>query len=711
MRVRLHISVATIFTLFTSALLAIIVAFFYHGNKHLALLTAEEQMEAARSRSVANMLDIVLGAEDVIADASVFIANFPKQALSLRGLDVLQSKIEGEDHYYGLFFGVESSGEFFQNINSPRDLQILGSEANPVPNGTEQISRIISIDESERMETYFRSQKGKTPNVLLRQPTEFDPRTRPWYLGARDAEGIFITPLYRFESTGRLGVTFSQKVLNQNGRLMGVVGLDMTMSALLNILNDMRIGEEGIAFILDSNERILSYTGTRSEGRAARFVGPDSDETIEADLEVINAAIGHWQSLRTPFFRLKPSGESRQYVASIAPILDIFGAKLTLGVTAAEDDFVGGIKRTTQRAIAVGGIAFVLSLLGTVLFSRLLSKSLRRVAEDARRMSNFELGEDQAPKSKIQEVYDLESAMVKMKAGISGFGAYVPKELVRSIISKAQKISVGGTSGEITVMFTDLQKFTSLTESLSPEILMPALSEYFEIMERQISDHMGTVDKYMGDAIMALWNAPVNDEQHAIHACNAALACLNAEASLNSSSSSSPLRPLRTRFGIHSGSVAIGNIGSLSRLQYTALGATVNFASRLEGLNKFYGTRILVSDAVAHEVKDEFLLREIDTVIPVGTTQPTLIFELIGALDAQVSDSAIALKKRVIADWQACYELYKSGRWQEALDAFKVHRNKSDNQVLVDLFIERCGILISNPPERNWDGIFRFIQK
>lgn len=298
-----------------------------------------------------------------------------------------------------------------------------------------------------------------------------------------------------------------------------------------------------------------------------------------------------------------------------------------------------------------------------------------------------------------------------MKAGLSSFGAYVPKELVRSIVSKAERIGVGGATREVTLMFADLQGFTSQTERLEPAVLMPALSEYFEVMEKEISAHAGTVDKYIGDAIMALWNAPLVDADHPIHACQAALACLRAEKYLNSEQGTSPLRPLHTRIGLHTGTVVVGNVGSQSRLQYTALGAAVNFASRLESLNKIYGTRILVSEAVANRAKSEFLLREIDVVVPFGTSTPSRIYELVcekeGTDGAIVSDA----KKDEITSWMTCYSLYKSGAWRDALAAFEKHKEIETNRVLVNTFIDRCTSFVAQPPASDWDGVFRFEKK
>ncbi len=710
MKVRLHIGVATLFTFLTLAVTTLLVAILYFGNKELAIRTANERMTEARNQSVEEMLTVIRGAGNVVSSASVFLSKFTEYAGSSAGLEVLYSQMQGNEHYYGLYFGEEKSGDFFQNINLPKHWKTFGPSALPVPEGVDRVQRIIADQSGERVETYFWSNANSLPTPFLSGTTVYDPRTRPWYRGALEQSDIYVSPLYQFESTGRLGATFSKTVVDNEGKLLGVVALDITISALSQILDDIRIGDHGLVFMLDREGRLLSYTSTRSKGGEPRFVSSNTNGSIEGSSKIIDSVIDEWRANQQDFFRIAPASDGRSYIASVMPIPEVFGAQPTLGLIVPEDEFIGDIKRNTTRAMQFGVLALTLAVAFTFVVARLLSKNLVRVAAEARKVSNFELSEDLNLKSNIQEVAELETAIASMKAGVSSFGAFVPKELVRSILSKAERISVGGESRDVTLMFADLKGFTRQTEGLEPEVLMPALSEYFEAMEKEISGNQGTVDKYIGDAIMALWNAPLDDTDHPVHACRAALACLQAEASLNSDNGALPLRPLQTRFGLHTGRVVVGNVGSLSRLQYTALGAAVNFASRLEGLNKVYGTRILVSSDVAVHVESMFLLREVDHVVPAGTSFPSRIFELIAEKDDESGFLASVAKKRELEEWRVCYDLYQSGKWADALEALQTHREIATNKLVVDVFIERCSRFAFKPPAA-WDGVYRFEKK
>ncbi|MEM0946110.1 MAG: adenylate/guanylate cyclase domain-containing protein [Pseudomonadota bacterium] len=712
MRVRLQIGVATSFTLLTALLLGIVVAFLYFGNRDLALRTAESDMAQARAQSVDGMLASIRATGRAVTSAASFVGEFPEEARSLAGLDVLHALARGNDHYYGLYFGLGEDGAFYQNVLLSDEITSFGPSDTPVPEWATRVLRIIDGPPEARTETYYWSNEDGTVEPFHIGTPTYDPRERPWFTGGVETENLYITQLYRFESTGRPGVTFAQRIEDGSGRVIGVAGIDMTLSALSGILEDLRVGAHGLVFMLDDDGRLMSYTGSRAGGEGARFVTSTDAQDVEIQSTVIEGAVSQYRDDGDAFFRFTtPTAEDagpEVHIASVAPIPRIFGAEPTLGLTVPEDEFVGDIKRTTARALQISGLVLIVAIASTLVVARLLGASLRLVADEARRISNFELGEDLNLRSAIQEVSDLETAMTSMKAGLSSFGAYVPKDLVRSIVSSGEQIGVGGTSREVTLLFSDLQGFTASTESLEPEDLMPALSQYFEVMETRIAETGGTVDKYIGDAIMAMWNAPLDDPKHVENGCRAVLACLRAEDQLNSGTEDSPLLPLRTRFGLHTGRVIVGNVGSLSRMQYTALGAVVNLASRLESLNKQYGTRVLVSEAVAEITSSQFLFREVDVVSPVGTSKPVKILELMGDANDGGTFPVSPETRAEVAAWDACYALYRAQSWQAALDALTAHRASAASTALIDTYIDRCQSFITSPPPPDWDGVFSF---
>ncbi|NIZ62450.1 hypothetical protein DL239_15875 [Sedimentitalea sp. CY04] len=711
MKVRLQVGVATAFTIITVVMLGIVVAFLYAGNRELALQTARKEMLEARNLSVSAILEAKSQTGRVVDVIASSVAEFPKGVRSLETLNVLHALIRGDEQFYGVYFGLEDSGAFYQNIALTEDVQTFGPNDSEVPKGIKRVLRVIDGPDDARVEQFFWATDDGYTVKFAEGSVDFDPRKRPWYEGALEKDGLFVTDLYRFESTGRPGVTFAKRILDKTGAVIGVAGADITMSTILKNFEAIRIGDEGLVFMMNQDDQLTLFSGTRASGDGAQFVNSGAEGQIAVENGVIAAAISHWTENRDPFFRFSTESDHLTFIGSVAPIPEMFGSQPIIGFAVPEDEFVGAIKQTTTQVLKISAGALALAILITVLVARMLSQKLRLVADEARRIREFDLTDDLDLRSSIREVSDLNQAMSSMKAGLGSFGAYVPKELVRSIISKGEKVAVGGQSREVTIMFSDLQGFTTRTENLEPEALMPALSEYFETMEKQVTAHSGIVDKYIGDAVMALWNAQKADDKHCENACQAVLACQRAEAEINASNLSSPLVPLHTRFGLHCGTVIVGNVGSLSRMQYTALGSSVNLASRVEGLGKVYGTRALVTEPVVLHTEGLFCVREVDIVSPAGTTKPIRIYELLGEEDDRGTYPASPEMKREVEDWNTCYALYRLESWTEALAAFEDHLGSSSSPMLVDTYIQRCRNFIAHPPDEEWDGVYCFKTK
>lgn len=239
------------------------------------------------------------------------------------------------------------------------------------------------------------------------------------------------------------------------------------------------------------------------------------------------------------------------------------------------------------------------------------------------------------------------------------FSRYVSSALVEIISSHPEQLRLGGEKVELTVLFSDLAGFTTISESLSPENLIQLLNEYFTTMTDIILARRGILDKYIGDAIMAFWGAPLSLPNHAALSCQAALAMREALHPLQETWLAQGLPVLEARMGIHTGPAIVGNVGSRERFNYTVMGDTVNLASRLEGVNKVYGTKILLSDSTYQEVKTAFLCRELDWVQVKGRQQPVAIYELLGRRGDEPHFPWLEL-------FAAALAAYRQGHWDRA---------------------------------------------
>ncbi len=271
------------------------------------------------------------------------------------------------------------------------------------------------------------------------------------------------------------------------------------------------------------------------------------------------------------------------------------------------------------------------------------------------------------------------------------FRHYVAPEIVKEMTEHPERLVLGGVRRDITLMFTDLVGFTSISEQMKPEVVASLLNEFLTIMARIVLDHGGTVDKFIGDAIMAFWGAPLPDADQARHACQAAQAMQAEMLRLRERLVEKNMPQLHMRIGIHSGAAVVGNMGSSDRFDYTAVGDAVNFASRLEGVNKHYRTDVLISGDTAAQVKEKMSLRRVDRVIVQGKTQPMEIYTFCDDKElAGLSDQALSH--------------YLRREWQEADTECRRLLSQYPHDTIARLLLDRIEFYRRNPPAPDWNG-------
>jgi adenylate cyclase len=288
---------------------------------------------------------------------------------------------------------------------------------------------------------------------------------------------------------------------------------------------------------------------------------------------------------------------------------------------------------------------------------------------------------------------------------------YLPRDLVHQFLSAGTEPRLGGERLALSLMFTDVQGFTTIGETLDPMELTHIASAYFEAVSGELLACGATIDKYIGDSVMAFWNAPRRDPAHAAHACTAVLRTRAVTVRLAKEFVARGWPALPTRFGVHTGDAVVGNIGSIDRMTYTAMGAMVNLANRLEGLNKLYGTQILVSEATRMAAGAGFVFRPIDIVIVKGTALPVPIFELLGIADIDAPAELRALDTDIasLETWTDCVTAYRAGRFDDARAALGEIRCASTFPPAA-LYAERLAKLGSAAPP-SWSPSVRLTVK
>lgn len=364
-----------------------------------------------------------------------------------------------------------------------------------------------------------------------------------------------------------------------------------------------------------------------------------------------------------------------------------------VAVLVPEAHYTRGLREFEQGLLSWFGMALALVLLIAGAVSWAIVRALRRISGSAVRMQAFEFSPE-APTSRIVELADVMQGLERAKTVGRAMSKYVPVDLVKQLYLKNEEPALGGELGELTLMFTDIEGFTSLAERLTPRELSERLGSYLQTIAECVESHGGTIDKYIGDAVMAFWNAPRPLADHARHACEVVLRCQTALGRLYDSEAWLGLPRLVTRFGVHSGRAMIGHFGAPSRFSYTALGDDVNLAARLEPLCKQYGVSVLVSAAVRDACQDHFSFRHIDRVAVKGKTQPVDVYELRGHASALVEPYVLcyerALKAYFEQDFAGAAELLEGQREHDAPSA---------------RLCERCERLKQAPRRLQWDGV------
>ena len=300
----------------------------------------------------------------------------------------------------------------------------------------------------------------------------------------------------------------------------------------------------------------------------------------------------------------------------------------------------------------------------------------------------------------------------------SAFGQYISPALIEQLAQSPEKLQLGGEEREMTIMFSDVRGFTTISESYKhdPQGLTTLMNRFLTPLTNAILDRKGTIDKYMGDAIMAFWNAPLDDKEHQINACEAALDMLekidvlNQEREIEAQEGGHAYIPINVGVGLNTGTCVVGNMGSNLRFDYSVLGDSVNLASRLEGQSKEYGFPIIIGSKTAMAAKDRFAILELDFIMVKGKKEPEVIYAIAGREDVAHSGRFQRLRNLTI-EMLACY---RSRDWDGALAAIERGRKTDDArslEYLYNLYENRIQGYLKNPPPEDWNGAYALLTK
>jgi adenylate cyclase len=544
---------------------------------------------------------------------------------------VLAALLRNQKQLYNVYVGYDD-GKFIELDSLPRAGAAVRRQVG-APDGAE--FRLTVIDRAPGAQDRSRTTIFLSPDMKViseaQRPADYDPRERPWYRGAFEPGAGAVTDPYVFKGVALTGYTVRAPF---QAPISGIVAGDLLLAETDAFLKEQRLGQSGEVFLFDDQRRVIAHprmsevlSWERSADGTLALPRLEEIETVD-----INPPLHAWQAGGAAQQIFVDGG--RTYVAAFRSAEAAGSANLRLAVVAPLDEFFSDIEQARRSLLLVTLGLVAAALPFAIWLGSVLSRSIQQLAAETDRIRRFELGERPRVRSVIREVDDLGRSVATMRAVLQNFASFVPKHLVRDLVESGRPLRPGGARREVTILFSDIEGFTEITERADPERVMLYTSRYFAALSRAIVEHNGTIDKFVGDCVMAIWNAPADDPDHVANACAAALACKRASDELNAAFEREGWSAYKTRFGLHTGEAVVGNIGSEDRMNYTVLGPAVNLAARLESLNKSYDTAVLVSEAVAQLSAESFAFRQVDTIRPKGFADTVRVFELVSEASA-----------------------------------------------------------------------------
>jgi len=705
----LHVNILTIFTVLVSIIVLSVVGYGYKSNSDAAVIAAHQLLRRVET-SVAEKTQTLFDTAFRTVDTYVNFQDIGEKAsIHSHPLGhVFFRFLEQNKDFTSIFIGF-NDGDFFL-VSSLRGRDKLKSSLN-IPRTAVWYTQIIAhLDNGQRYELRRYMDAGfVTVGSSSDLNVQYDPRRRPWFKSASTTDVATLSDIYIFSLSEEPGITVARRF---DAAVQGVIGVDLSLANVSHFLKSQLVGTGSEIMIFDAagdvyaypdlNKLITSIGVTESTSASNEKVAALDSPALMNLIQLFQNKEGdsiHNQSLLV--------GDTTHLVG-IEALPKEYGRELFIGLTIPETTFTGPIAEVGKRTLFVS-LSMLLLFLPIIYFvSKRISRPLKTLRNDVENIKAFKLDTPIDVQSKILEIRELSKATETMREALNAFGSYIPKPLVKSMIVNDIIPTLGGDRREMTFLFSDIKDFTTISETLTPEQVTSSITSYLEKMSWTILQNNGTIDKYIGDSIMAFWNAPVTNSEHAFHACLTALQCKEVLTAFNQHRRDNGEPEFLTRMGMHTGEAVVGNIGSSDRMDYTAMGASVNLASRLEGLNKYMGTDILVSRPAMLAAGEDFLFRFAGKVVPKGTATGLCVYELLGTRnDATGVYAPFAVSDEIMQkteQWEAAIRLFLARDFMGAKAAFSALLEEYGTDPLIKKYLELTQEFSMQPPDDSWNG-------
>lgn len=623
----LKATILAVFFATTVPFLVAIIQINYQSSERVVRAHATEMVERFRNETIREVVSELETLKSLIATAAELGRQAPDVFTDSRALTYLFTTLNHSETLLNAYVGTEDGA--FRQARRIHDAEAKIHGRVP-PEGAEYAYRLVVSGQTPP--THDRYIFLDADQQILGESSavsQYDPRRRVWYNMAVGAGRTVITDPEPFWAFGLVGFTVAEPYLI-DGELMGVVAADVTLDRFSQYLADKPVSANSMSYLLDERGLVLAA----SDG-ATHFGGGNNRVALShiADVEnsIVSAAYSQRHGRETEgAVTFTHAGED--FMVAWSSFEERLGKPWRLMVITPLSDFTAQFHESNRQMLLIGLAAVAIQLAIITIVAGLVASPLQRLARKVARIQSLESAADiPVVQSRVREVAVLSQAIETLDTAVQAFARFVPVALVRQLLKSEQKLELGGQSRFLTILFCDVEAFSTLAERIAARDLLNRVSALLGVVTERVHEEQGTIDKFVGDGVMAFWGAPAPLDNHAFHACVSALAIQRDLEKLNQDWRQTDAPEMRLRVGIHSDVVLVGNVGSQERMSYTVLGDGVNIAARLEGCNKLFGTDICISHDTFREAGDQLCVRPIDEVQVKGRRARITIYELLGA--------------------------------------------------------------------------------
>jgi adenylate cyclase len=643
---------AGFFVCLSIPILIFILLYNYHRNSQTIIAILHEHVAKASRASVENVENMIGGVAATLRLLAEVTAADPDFFRTERSNDVLfralTTAAEIDAAFVSFEDGYHRAVTRIDNDRRRSDMRIPRT-ANWHSNFIDDFSL---GEKRSRHRTFYDTWEHVVGQYTV--PTTTDYRTTSAYPETKRTGTLAVSDPQINVDTGYPIINLRVPIL-RDGTFIGSAGATITPIVLSQFLATHRASPHSTAIIADPTDGKVIAAADRE--KSVRVVNDRLEVARLDNIDDENAREAYRLRRQTneQNFLFRSPSNGRELSASFARFPISFRHQWEALILTPTDDFIGELEKTNRQVLIIIIALSALELFLIYLLARRLSQPIESVSQDLKSVETLSFDQPLSRPSRVREIAQLQAAASLLRNSLQSFCSFAPVDVVRDLIKSGIPLHLGVEKRFLTILFADLEDFSTHAERSEPDALLDQMSVYFEQVSRAIADEQGTVDKFIGDGIMAFWGAPSALSDHVRHACAGALRAARRMERVNERWRAEGKPTLRIRIGLNCAEVLVGNIGSSDRFSYTAIGDGVNVAARLEGMNKTFGTTICISDSVFNTIEVEIVARPLRHVQVKGRRQEFMIYELLGMANSDDPELAVRPDDRRLNDmtWAA----------------------------------------------------------